>query len=71
MKIKEIRDLSGDEIASRKRKLREEGFHLGIKQQSGQLEKPSELRAIRREVARLNTVSAERDFGPSSKKNNL
>lgn len=56
MKIKEIRDLSTAELISRKRKLREEGYHLRIQQQSGQLEKPSELRVIRREVARIETV---------------
>ena len=56
MKIKEIRDLSLPELASRRHQLREESFHLRIQQQSGQLEKPSELRAIRREVARLQTV---------------
>ena len=56
MKIKEIRDLSLEELSTRRHKLREESFHLRIRQQSGQLEKPSELRAIRREVARLQTV---------------
>jgi large subunit ribosomal protein L29 len=56
MKIKEIRDLSLQELAARKHELREESFHLRIQQQSGQLEKPSQLRAIRREVARLETV---------------
>ena len=56
MKIKEIRDLSLAELANRRHKLREESFHLRIQQQSGQLEKPSEIRAIRREVARLATV---------------
>ena len=56
MKIKEIRDLSREELAARKHQLREESFHLRIQQQSGQLEKPSQIRAIRREVARLETV---------------
>ncbi len=56
MKIKEIRDLSKEELATRKHQLREESFHLRIQQQSGQLEKPSQIRAIRREVARLETV---------------
>ena len=71
MNIKEIRDLSEEEIASRKRKLREEAFHLRIKQQSGQLENPSELRSIRRDVARLNTVVTERGFAPTTPKNEL
>jgi|694.fasta_scaffold22984_8 small subunit ribosomal protein S17 len=62
MKIKEIRDLSIEEITSRKRKLQEESFHLRVKhtQQSGNLEKPSELRIIRREIARLNTVLSQK-----------
>jgi large subunit ribosomal protein L29 len=56
MKIKEIRELSIAELESRKRELRQESFHLRLQQQSGQLEKPSQLRVIRREVARLETV---------------
>jgi large subunit ribosomal protein L29 len=60
MKIKEIRDLNGEELANRKRDLKQEAFHLRLQQQSGQLEKPSELRAIRREVARIETILSER-----------
>ena len=56
MTIKEIREMSQPELAARKHELREESFHLRIQQQSGQLEKPSQLRAIRREIARLETV---------------
>jgi large subunit ribosomal protein L29 len=60
MKIKEIRDLSVQDLAARKHELREESFHLRIQQQSGQLEKPSQLREIRREIARLETVLHEK-----------
>ena len=60
MKIKEIREMSRQELAARKHELREECFHLRIQQQSGQLEKPSQLRAIRREIARLETVLTEK-----------
>ncbi|MGC3988180.1 MAG: 50S ribosomal protein L29 [Chthoniobacteraceae bacterium] len=60
MKIKEIRELSVDELRLRKRELRQESFHLRLQQQTGQLEKPSQLRAIRREVARLETVLTEK-----------
>lgn len=52
--------MSVDEIASRNSELQEESFHLRIKQQSGQLEQPSELRAIRRNIARLQTVLIQR-----------
>lgn len=63
MNIKEIREMSVDELASRLRELQEESLHLRIKQQSGQLESPSELRAIRREIARLDTVLIQRSNG--------
>lgn len=60
MKIKEIRELSVDELQSRRRDLSQESFHLRLQQQSGQLEKPSQLREIRREIARIETVITER-----------
>jgi len=60
MKIKEIRELSVDELGSRRRDLSQEIFHLRLQQQSGQLEKPSQLREIRREIARIETVITER-----------
>jgi large subunit ribosomal protein L29 len=60
MKIKEIRELSLQELAARKHELREESFHLRIQQQSGQLEKPSQLREIRREIARIETILTQK-----------
>ncbi len=61
MKTKEIRELSNEELATRKRDLRQESFHLRIQQQSGQLERPSRLREVRREVARIETILSERN----------
>lgn len=60
MKLKEIQELSADELGARKRELKEEIFHLRIQQQSGQLEKPSQLRTLRREIARLDTVLTQK-----------
>jgi large subunit ribosomal protein L29 len=60
MKNKEILELSLPELAARKHELREESFHLRMQQQSGQLEKPSQLRAIRREIARLETALTQK-----------
>ncbi len=60
MKTKEIRELNVAELGARKRELKEEVFHLRIQQQSGQLEKPSYLRTLRREVARIETVLTQK-----------
>lgn len=60
MKIKEIKELSVDELQARKRELNQEGFHLRLQKQTGQLEKPSQIRSIRREIARIETVLSQR-----------
>jgi large subunit ribosomal protein L29 len=60
MKFKEISEMSSDELATKKRDLRQESLHLRLQQQSGQLEQPSRLRLLRREVARVETVLAQR-----------
>ena len=60
MKIKEIAELSADELLTKKRDLRQESLHLRLQQQSGQLEQPSRLRLLRRDVARIETVLSTR-----------
>jgi large subunit ribosomal protein L29 len=61
MKTKEIRELTPDELRARKRELREQIFHLRLQQASGQLEKPSELRTLRKEIARIETVLTQKN----------
>ena len=60
MKFKEIVEMTTDELATKKRDLRQESLHLRLQQQSGQLEQPSRLRLIRRDIARLETVLTQR-----------
>jgi large subunit ribosomal protein L29 len=64
MKIKEIAEMSTDELLTKRRDLRQERLHLRLQQQSGQLEQPSRLRLIRRDVARIETVLSRRDEQP-------
>jgi large subunit ribosomal protein L29 len=60
MKIREIIEMSTDELLTKKRDLRQESLHLRLQQQSGQLEQPSRLRLLRRDVARIETVLSKR-----------
>ncbi|MBV6499554.1 MAG: 50S ribosomal protein L29 [Prosthecobacter sp.] len=60
MKIKELRELSVDELGARRRELRQEMLNLRVQQQIGQLENPSRLRTLRREVARIETLITQR-----------
>ena len=60
MKFKDIQEMSTDELLTKKRDLRQESLHLRLQQQSGQLEQPSRLRLLRRDVARIETVLSQR-----------
>jgi large subunit ribosomal protein L29 len=60
MKFKEIQELSSEELQTKKREMRQESLHLRLQQQSGQLEQPSRLRLLRRQVAQLETVLSKR-----------
>jgi large subunit ribosomal protein L29 len=60
MKFKELAEMSNDELQTKKRDMRQESLHLRLQQQSGQLEQPSRLRLLRRDVARVETVLAQR-----------
>jgi len=68
MKMKEITELSTDELLTKRRDLRQERLHLRLQQQSGQLEQPSRLRLLRRDIARLETVLSQRDEQSAAKK---
>jgi large subunit ribosomal protein L29 len=60
MKIREIIEMTTDELLTKKRDLRQESLHLRLQQQSGQLEQPSRLRLLRRDVARIETILSKR-----------
>jgi large subunit ribosomal protein L29 len=55
MKMSEIKDLTKDELNAKSRDLRQELFNLRLQQASSQLEKPSRLRTLRKDIARVET----------------
>ena len=61
MKVKEIRELSTEEINKKLVETKEELFNLGFQQATGTLEKPSRIRDLRHTVARMKTVLKERE----------
>jgi large subunit ribosomal protein L29 len=61
MKIKEIRDLSINELRQKSSELTEELFRLKIRHASGQLESTAMLGRHRRDIARINTVLKEKE----------
>ena len=61
MKVKEIRELSTEEINKKLVETKEELFNLRFQQATGTLEKPSRIRELRHTVARMKTVLKERE----------
>ncbi len=57
--------MSTDELLTKRRDLRQESLHLRLQQQSGQLEQPSRLRLLRRDVARIETILSNRNKEPA------
>ncbi len=60
MKIKQLREMTVEELGARRRELRQEMLNLRVQQQIGQLENPSRIMTLRREVARIETIVTER-----------
>jgi len=58
--MKELSELAMDELLTKRRDLRQESLHLRLQQQSGQLEQPSRLRLLRRDLARIETELSHR-----------
>lgn len=56
MTSKEIRDLSIAEIETKLRETRDQLLQLRLRKHTGQVEKTHELRTLRKDVARLETV---------------
>jgi large subunit ribosomal protein L29 len=60
MKASEIRELNDADLTARIAELEEERFRLRFRGATEQLEDPLRQRGIRRDIARLKTVQAER-----------
>lgn len=63
MNAKEVRNLSEQEIEKQLRDSRQELLNLRLRKQSGQVETPSQLRTLRRDIARMETILIERAEG--------
>jgi len=60
MKVHEIRELNVDELNGKVKDLQDQVFRLRIQKAMGQLDTPSKMRTLRRELARVQTVLREK-----------
>ncbi len=60
VKTKDLRAMSIDELEAKLIECKKEQFNLRVQQSTGQLQNTAVLRSVRREVAKINTLIAER-----------
>lgn len=61
MKKKELREMTSAELEAKLKEVQEEQFKLKLQQVSGQLEHPSRIKEMRRNVARIKTFQQQRN----------
>jgi large subunit ribosomal protein L29 len=60
VKLRELKDLSVDELRARERELTDEIFHLRLRRATAQLANPMKIRESRRALARIKTLLQQR-----------
>ncbi|OQM75732.1 50S ribosomal protein L29 [Manganibacter manganicus] len=60
MKAEDIRTKTQDQLADDLAALKKEQFNLRFQKATGQLEKTARVKQVRRDVARIKTIAAEK-----------
>lgn len=60
MKAVDVRAMTADELADKLAELKKEQFSLRFQAATGQLENSARVRQVRRDIARVKTVTAEK-----------
>ncbi|MCI5634765.1 MAG: 50S ribosomal protein L29 [Alphaproteobacteria bacterium] len=60
VKTKDLRAMTNDQLEEKLVANKKEQFNLRIQQSTGQLQNTSNMKKVRREVAKINTLLAER-----------
>ena len=61
MKAAELREQTEEELREKERELAEQLFALRVQKVTGQLERPSKIAQVRRDLARVLTVLREKN----------
>jgi large subunit ribosomal protein L29 len=60
MKAEDLRTKSMDELTDSLGSLKKEQFNLRFQKATGQLEKTARIREVRRDIARIKTIAAQK-----------
>ena len=65
MKASEIRELTSEELMGKLKELKEELFNLRFQLAVNQLDNPMRITAVKKDIARVNTILRERELKDS------
>lgn len=63
MKIQDIRELSAQELEDKVKNLKQELFNLRFQNATNQLDNPSRIVSVKKDIARVKTVLKEKEIG--------
>ena len=63
MKAVDVRAMSPDQLNEELAKLKKEQFNLRFQKATGQLEKTARVKEVRRDIARIKTIAAQKAAG--------
>ena len=64
MKSGDLRAMTVDQLDDEPLKLKKERFNLRFQRATGQLENTARVRQVRRDIARIKTIAAQKRAGP-------
>ncbi len=63
MKASDVRAKTNDQLNDELASLKKEQFNLRFQKATGQLEKTARVKQVRRDIARIKTIAAEKSAG--------
>jgi large subunit ribosomal protein L29 len=67
MKADDVRAMTPDQLSDELMKLKKEQFNLRFQRATGQLENTGRVRVVRRDIARIKTIAAQKRATEKSK----
>ena len=67
MKVKELRDMTNEELNNKLKSLKQELFNLRFSNATGQLNNPMQLNICKKDIAKINTILTERELNKKAR----
>ena len=67
MKAQELKTQTPDQLRDQLVALKKEAFNLRFQAATNQLERPARIKEVRRDIARIKTLQAQRSAAPAAK----